>query len=106
LRARGQLQRGEFAGARGRLEAARARWPQAQPPLVLLSHALLRQGRDPAGAEAVLCEMLARAPGDAEVRHNLEVLVQERRRGRRSAGPVTAALFIAWSPRTGTSPSS
>ncbi len=75
LRARGLMARREFAGARALLEAACAASPQAVAPRVLLSHALLQEGRDVPAAEAALREVLRLEPGNAEARHNRELLL-------------------------------
>jgi tetratricopeptide (TPR) repeat protein len=76
LKARSALARREFPAARRLLEEAVARAPRALAPRVLLSHALLQEGRDPAAAEQALREILALDPGHAEARHNLAVLLQ------------------------------
>jgi len=80
LRARGQLQRQEFAAARRTLQGVIAADGQALGPRVLLTHVLLQEGRDWAGTERALREVLTLDPGHAETRHNLKVLL--RRLGR------------------------
>jgi tetratricopeptide (TPR) repeat protein len=75
LRARGHLARREFAAARRLLEDAAARAPDLLAPRVLLSHALLQEGCDPAAAERALREVLALDPGNREARHNLAILL-------------------------------
>jgi Tfp pilus assembly protein PilF len=80
LRARGHLARREFAAARARLEAAIAGAPQALGPRVLLSHALLQEGRDLAAAERALRDILVLDPEHAEARHNLTLLLQQQGR--------------------------
>jgi Tfp pilus assembly protein PilF len=80
LRARGHLERQEFATARGLLEAAIFASPRSVWPRVVLTHVLLREGGDGAAAERALREVLALDPGHAEARRNLEVLLQ--RQGR------------------------
>jgi hypothetical protein len=77
LRARGLMARRDFAGARVLLEAACAASGQAVAPRVVLSHVLLQEGRDPRAAEAALREVLRLDPGNAEARHNLELLRQK-----------------------------
>jgi tetratricopeptide (TPR) repeat protein len=73
LRARGELARGEHAAARARLEEAIAAAPMALWPRVILSHVLLQEGKDSAGAERALHEVLALDPHNSEARHNLRV---------------------------------
>jgi tetratricopeptide (TPR) repeat protein len=75
LRARAHLKRREFPAARELLEGAIARAPQALMPRVLLSHALLQEGRDRTAAERALRDVLALDPLNAEARHNLAVLL-------------------------------
>jgi tetratricopeptide (TPR) repeat protein len=83
LRARVCLARKDYAPARALLEGAIRRAPQALGPRVLLSHALLQEGRDPAAAEQALRAILELDPQHPEARHNLALLLQEReRRGR------------------------
>jgi tetratricopeptide (TPR) repeat protein len=79
LRARGHLKRREFEAARRLMEGAIARSPQALPPRVILSHALLQEGRDHAAAERALRDILALDPLHAEARHNLAVLLASSR---------------------------
>jgi tetratricopeptide (TPR) repeat protein len=74
LRARAQLARGDFAGARERLEGLIARDPTALLPRVVLSHVLLQEGRDLAAAEQALRDVLAIRPDHAEARRNLAIL--------------------------------
>jgi predicted Zn-dependent protease len=68
------LQREEFTQARLLLEEASRRLPGCAPLLSPLSYALLREGRDPASAEAVLLDLLRSDPNNAGARQNLEVL--------------------------------
>jgi tetratricopeptide (TPR) repeat protein len=86
LRARGCLARRHFAAARELLEGAIAQAPVALTPRVLLSHALLQEGRDPEAAERALRDVLALDPNNAEASHNLAVLL--RRNGQPGNGPV------------------
>jgi GT2 family glycosyltransferase/Tfp pilus assembly protein PilF len=74
LRARGLLSRRAFAAARGLLEAARARFPRALLPRLLLSHVFLQEGRDDSAAEGALLDILELDPDHAQARHNLAVL--------------------------------
>jgi Flp pilus assembly protein TadD len=54
---------------------ARARFP-ADPLLCRIQgYALLQEGRDRAGAEQALRELIALEPGDAEARRNLHMLL-------------------------------
>jgi len=48
-------------------------------PRVALSYTYLQEGHDWAAAERVLCDVLALDPTHAEARHNLEVLLRQRR---------------------------
>jgi glycosyltransferase involved in cell wall biosynthesis/tetratricopeptide (TPR) repeat protein len=78
LRGKAHLARREFAQARALLDDALARQPDSLPLLVLLTHVLLQEDRDHAGAERVLMEVLRRDPNHAQARHNLQVLRQRR----------------------------
>jgi GT2 family glycosyltransferase/predicted Zn-dependent protease len=89
LRARGQVQRREWALARRTLAAVVAQDGEALGPRVLLSQVLLQEGRDWEAAERALRDVLALDPKHAETRHNLEVLL--RRLGRTAAGATDAA---------------
>jgi tetratricopeptide (TPR) repeat protein len=80
LRARGYLERKDFAAARALLHEAIAEFPQALWPRVLLSHVELQQGRDGDAAERALLAVLELDPNHREARHNLQVL-----RARRTA---------------------
>ncbi len=82
LRARAHMARQDFAAARQVLEEALGRSPQSVWPRVLLSHALLQEGRDLAAAEKVLREILALDPGNAQARGFLAQLLA--RQGRRA----------------------
>jgi tetratricopeptide (TPR) repeat protein len=80
MRARGQVERKEFALARQTLERVVTQDPRALRPHVLLSQVLLQEGRDWAAAEQAMRKVLAIDPQHAETRHNLSVLL--RRLGR------------------------
>jgi GT2 family glycosyltransferase len=82
LRARGQAQRQELAGARRTLQQVIALDPVAHGPRVLLSQVLLREGRDWAAAEQALHEVLKLQPNNAEANNNLRIL--RRRLGRQA----------------------
>jgi tetratricopeptide (TPR) repeat protein len=80
LRGRAELARGDFAIARRRLEEVIAAHPQALWPRVILSHVLLKEGRDLAAAANALNEILRLDPEHAEARNNLAVLMRDRER--------------------------
>ncbi len=77
LRAKALLARRGFAAARALLEGAVAGAPQALWPRVLLTHALLQEGRDWDAAGRALRDVLALDPGHAEARRNLGVLLRQ-----------------------------
>jgi tetratricopeptide (TPR) repeat protein len=81
LRGRGLLARQEFAAAISLLRAVTTSHPGAVGPRILLSHALLQEGKDPAAAEQALRDVLALEPGNQEATHNLAVLVGQKRQG-------------------------
>lgn len=83
LRARGHLACKRFAAARQLLDEIVAGAPQALWPRLLLSRALMQEGRDPAATERALRDVLALDPGHGEARHNLVLL--------RGAGPRVGA---------------
>jgi tetratricopeptide (TPR) repeat protein len=74
LRARYLLKVKRYRDARAVLEAAFATTPNDLGLLVLLSHAWLQDGSDPTAAERALLAVLALAPGNPEVTHNLATL--------------------------------
>jgi len=88
LRGRGQVQRHEFAAARKTLKQVIALDPQALGPRVLLSQALLQEGRDWQAAEKALLDVLDLDPQNKDARHNLQVLRAQRAR----QGPALAAV--------------
>jgi tetratricopeptide (TPR) repeat protein len=92
LQARGHLARREFAPALAVLDEARARDPQALPPRILLAHALLQDGRDPAAAERALRDVLAMAPTEAESWRNLAVLLRHQGRTGEAAAACRSGL--------------
>jgi glycosyltransferase involved in cell wall biosynthesis len=79
LRGRAAMAQGDFAASRTVLETAIKREPSALLPRVVLSHALLQEGRDLKAAEAALREILAISPTHAEARRNLAVLARQLR---------------------------
>jgi tetratricopeptide (TPR) repeat protein len=78
LRGRALMGRGDYPAARRLLRESVAAHPQALWPRVILSHAYLQEGKDPAAAERALRDVLALAPGHAEARNNLAVLLRQR----------------------------
>jgi tetratricopeptide (TPR) repeat protein len=92
LRVRAFLVRREFTEARRLLEATLAADPQALPPRVLLTHALLQEGRDPAAAERALRDVLTRAPAEAESWRNLAVLLRQQGRPGEAAAACRSGL--------------
>jgi tetratricopeptide (TPR) repeat protein len=88
LRARLHLERQEFGPARQLLERLIAHEPKAPEPRRLLSYVLLQEGTDAAAAEQALRDLLVLAPGDAEARHNLAVLLGQQQRGCGSGRPA------------------
>jgi hypothetical protein len=81
MRGRLYLGRKEPARARRLLEEAIPRFAESVPLRLLLSHALLQEGRDWAGAEKALLDVLALDPDNQQAKENLQTL---RRRGARS----------------------
>jgi GT2 family glycosyltransferase/tetratricopeptide (TPR) repeat protein len=76
MRARGHLARKEFAVARSVLDDVITREPRQVWARVILSHALLQEGRDWDAAEKALRDVLALDPGNAGARQNLAVLLR------------------------------
>jgi tetratricopeptide (TPR) repeat protein len=74
LRARGLLARRDFAAARALVETALKHRPTEALLWVVLSHALLQEGRDPDAAERALRKILELDPADGEARTNLAIL--------------------------------
>ena len=81
LQARLATARGEFVRAREVLSQALETYPQEEYLWILLSYALLKEGRDWAEAERVLLKILELEPTNAEAKQNLEVLRNNRQRG-------------------------
>jgi cytochrome c-type biogenesis protein CcmH/NrfG len=73
--------RKEFSAARDLLEDAVKRKPDAVYLWVMLSHALLQEGKDWQRAEQALRTVLRLDPGNAKARNNLALLLahQEQR---------------------------
>jgi hypothetical protein len=78
LQGKVELERGAAALARQRLEAVTTRWPQSVWAWEVLSHVLLREGKDMATAERVLRHILTLDPGHGQARHNLALLLRDR----------------------------
>ena len=62
LRARTLLARKNYAEARKRLAQAVEDWPREVEPRMLLSHALLQEGKDWPAAEQALCDLIGVDP--------------------------------------------
>lgn len=78
LRARGHMQRQEYASARRILEKSVETDATATGPLLLLSQALIHEGKDWVAAEKTLQAVLKLHPANQEARHNLQVLERNR----------------------------
>src|SRR5262249_45343066 len=76
LRARGHLARQEFDAARGLLDGAGERAPQALHPRLVRAYAYLQGGRAGEAAERALRDVLAVDPGHAETRRNPALLLR------------------------------
>jgi glycosyltransferase involved in cell wall biosynthesis len=74
LRARAQVQRKEFGLCRKTMAEVIRLDPQAIGPRVLLSHALLQEGRDWQAAERALRDVLELDPDNKDASHNLQML--------------------------------
>jgi GT2 family glycosyltransferase/Flp pilus assembly protein TadD len=80
LRARRHIARKEFSLARDLLDDAISRKPDSAYLWVILSHALLQEGKDWERAEEVLRTVLRLDPSNAEARNNLALLITHRER--------------------------
>src|SRR5690348_9551535 len=80
FRARTHLALRDFAAAQALLRQTTAANPAALRPRVVLSHALLQEGRDLDAAEKALRDVLALDASNAELRNNLAVLLRNRER--------------------------
>ena len=80
MRARGHMARKEFGPALGLLRRVTSQYPRAVWPRVILSHALLQEGKDLAAAEEVLRDVLTLDPGHSEARHNLNLVLRNQNR--------------------------
>jgi GT2 family glycosyltransferase/glycosyltransferase involved in cell wall biosynthesis/ankyrin repeat protein/predicted Zn-dependent protease len=94
LRAQGHLARREFAEGRALLRVVIARSPRAVWPRLLLSRALVEEGRDLEAAERALQEVLQLDPDQPEARGNLAVV----RRHRRHPAPGRRLTLLARGP--------
>jgi hypothetical protein len=72
----------QYAAARKTLAPVIAGDPQALGPRVLLSQALLQQGRDWPAAEKALLDILDLDPDNKDANHNLKILKRQRSRAR------------------------
>ena len=77
LRARRHMARREFSAARDVLEEVIRRKPDAVYLWVILSHALLQEGKDWQRAEEALRTVLRLDPNNAEARNNLALLLAD-----------------------------
>jgi tetratricopeptide (TPR) repeat protein/glycosyltransferase involved in cell wall biosynthesis len=80
LRARALLVRREYGEARRILDESIRRDPQAVGPRVLLTHALLQEGKDLGAAEQALRQVVELDPRQAESWRNLAILLAQQRR--------------------------
>lgn len=78
LKARSQIQRREYAEARKTLVDVISLDPNAIGPRVLLTQALLQEGRDWSAAERALLDVLEIDPNNKDAKHNLKVLRQQK----------------------------
>jgi tetratricopeptide (TPR) repeat protein len=76
LQARGHFARNEFRKAANALNDILPRYPEALGPRMLLSHVLLKEGKDWQGAEKALRDVLRVDPQSAEAKGNLELLLR------------------------------
>jgi GT2 family glycosyltransferase/tetratricopeptide (TPR) repeat protein len=98
MRARGHMARKEFGPALGLLRRATSQHPRAVWPRVILSHALLQEGKDLAAAEQALRDVLILDPGHSEARHNLNLVLRNQNRPpdeQIAAGKSLADLYHA-----------
>lgn len=79
LRGRVMLARQEFEHARHCFQQVREELPQALEPRIYLSYAYLQEGKDWVAAEHALRDILALDPNHSEARHNLDVLLSQKR---------------------------
>jgi tetratricopeptide (TPR) repeat protein len=93
LRAQSHLARQEFSAARSALDKAISQSPQEVVLWILLSHALLKEGKDWLAAEKVLRKILELDPNNAEARGNLAILLQKLGQANQPLGnPMLAGL--------------
>ncbi len=90
LRARSLLAREDYGLARRMLAEGIAQAPRALALRVLLTHALIKEGRDMGAAETALRDVLALAPGHPEAQQNLEVLLRQRSTERTRAQSIVS----------------
>jgi GT2 family glycosyltransferase/Tfp pilus assembly protein PilF len=95
LRARGHLSRREYGDAKRLLQDALGQHPDDTALWVVLSHALLQDGKDWIGAEKALRMVLQLDPQNREAQNNLAVLLRQQgsRANGHSAAPTLADLY-------------
>jgi tetratricopeptide (TPR) repeat protein len=86
LLARAAAERGDFDRARAELAAAAAEFPASVAVRSALMQVLIKAGADPVELEPAIRSVLELDPGNAQARHNLEVLL--RKTGRWVVGVV------------------
>lgn len=79
LRGRVSLARKEFDDARRCFQRVKEGLPKALEPRVYLSYAYLQEGKDWVAAEHALRDILAIDPNHVEARHNLDVLLSQKK---------------------------
>jgi GT2 family glycosyltransferase/tetratricopeptide (TPR) repeat protein len=98
MRARGHMKRQEFKPALALLRRVTSQHSRAVWPHVILSHALLQEGKDMAAAEQTLRDVLTLDPGHSEARHNLSLVLRNQNRPpdeQIAAGRNLAGLYHA-----------
>ncbi|MBX9680049.1 MAG: glycosyltransferase [Gemmataceae bacterium] len=88
LEAKSLVQKKNYVDAKRLLKDVIENDPQAIGPRVLLSQALIQEGRDWEAAEQALLDVLALDPQHKDARHNLQVLKRQRRPSGLTAGAV------------------
>jgi hypothetical protein len=94
LRGKAFLARREFLQGRAWVEQALQRHPGYLPLLILHSHLLLQEDKDPSEAERGLSTILQRDPANTQAKYNPELLsrrltAQGRKSFRRPAGSLS-----------------
>jgi GT2 family glycosyltransferase len=91
LRAQTHMARQEYSAARSALDKAISQSPQEVVFWVLLSHALLKEGKDWFAAEQALRKILELDPNNAEARSNLELLLEKLGHAKQPPGDLVLA---------------